>query len=199
MLLQQATLHPTQSSIASPPPCPMACPKPRGRTWPRASASWRCSASGLSRLLTATVFLMPSARLPKRRLLSVSAALSAQGEQLMSRIVRALPPWVCSACACLGVCDEGRYLKIMGAMQAPQLLQPCSGVPAAPPPYTLRQAAAPHPPSHQRVLQHARQLGIAIRHVRAAAAAAALGQRRHHVCERAQRAVDERALCQRLA
>ena len=66
------------------------------RTCARASASWRCSASGLRRLWTLAVFLMPSARLPKRSDDSVSAALSAHGEQLMMSIVRALPPCIIS-------------------------------------------------------------------------------------------------------
>ncbi len=64
----------------------------RASTCARASASCRCSVSGLSRRLTTALFLIPSAREPKRSEPSDSAALSAQGEQLMMRIVRAVPP-----------------------------------------------------------------------------------------------------------
>ena len=50
------------------------------------------SSSGDSSALTRAVFLMDLARIPKRRVDSVSASLYAEGEQLIMRVVRELPP-----------------------------------------------------------------------------------------------------------
>lgn len=64
------------------------------------------SSSGESSWLTRAVFLIDFARIPNRRVDKVSASLYAEGEQLMIRVVRELPP---SDSCRIRVSFESRY------------------------------------------------------------------------------------------
>lgn len=81
------------------------------------------SSSGDNSALTRAEFLIDLARIPKRRVDSVSASLYDEGEQLMMRVVREFPPN--DSCK-IRVSFESRYGMCLACIETCQRMDQCN-------------------------------------------------------------------------